>query len=157
MYDLYCSLFPSNTTVFWNAYQLIIWTVLIVVIFLGLINHTTWNKQNSQCAFITFSWAALRTIPTLDLDSYPKFFFLKFGFKFREFLKLKFDSLLRDAAGSQISPLHYAAGSQISLLHFSAGSQVNDCGSNLLSVSCSGESNLPLHFAAGIRDSLLHL
>ncbi len=35
----YCSLFPSSNTVFWNAYQMIICLVLIVVIFLGLINH----------------------------------------------------------------------------------------------------------------------
>jgi hypothetical protein len=34
--------FPSSNTVFWNAYQMIICTVLIVVIFLGLINH---NKE----------------------------------------------------------------------------------------------------------------
>jgi hypothetical protein len=31
--------FPSSNTVFWNAYQMIICIVLIVVIFLGLINH----------------------------------------------------------------------------------------------------------------------
>jgi hypothetical protein len=38
-----------------------------------------------------------------------------------ELLQLKFDSLLHDAVGSQISPLHYAVGSQISPLHFAAG------------------------------------
>ncbi len=31
--------FIYGDTVFWNAYQMIICTVLIVVIFLGLINH----------------------------------------------------------------------------------------------------------------------
>jgi hypothetical protein len=31
--------FPSSNTVFWNAYQMIICIVLIVVIFIGLINH----------------------------------------------------------------------------------------------------------------------
>jgi hypothetical protein len=31
--------FPSSNTVFWNAYQMIICLVLIVVIFLGLITH----------------------------------------------------------------------------------------------------------------------
>ncbi len=35
----YCSLFPSINTVFWNAYQMIICIVLIVVIFLCFINH----------------------------------------------------------------------------------------------------------------------
>jgi hypothetical protein len=58
----YCSLFPSSNTVFWNVYQVIICTVLIVVIFLGLINHTTWNKRNSPSAFIIFSWVGLKQL-----------------------------------------------------------------------------------------------
>jgi hypothetical protein len=69
-------------------------------------------------------------------------FFRIFSQKFVELLELKFNSLLHDAAGSQISPqhyevgsqtspLHFAAGSQISLLHDAAGSQVNDCCRNL--------------------------
>jgi hypothetical protein len=52
---------PSNNTVSWNAYQMIICLVLIVVIFLGLINQcTTWNKQIPLRAFITFSWVGLK-------------------------------------------------------------------------------------------------
>jgi hypothetical protein len=50
--------FTSSNTVFWNAHQMIICTVLIVVIFLGWLT-TTWNKQVLLRAFITFSWVGL--------------------------------------------------------------------------------------------------
>ncbi len=39
-----------------------------------------------------------------------------------ELLQLKFDSLVHDAAGSQISPVHDAAVSQMSPLHHSVES-----------------------------------
>jgi hypothetical protein len=57
--------------------------------------------------------------------------FFEFGVKFVKLSEFKFDSLLHNAAGSQISPLHFATGSQISPLDDAAGSQVNDCCRNL--------------------------
>jgi hypothetical protein len=55
--------FPSSNTVFWNAYlndyQMIICTVLIVVIFLGLIDHIM-EQTIPLRAFITLSWVGLK-------------------------------------------------------------------------------------------------
>jgi hypothetical protein len=65
-------------------------------------------------------------VPTLDLDSYRKFFF-KFGFKFVELLQLKFDSPLQSNLSAAL-----CSGE-----------------SNLADACCSGESNLPTAFCSG--------
>jgi hypothetical protein len=44
---------------------MIVCIVLIVVIFLGLINHNM-DLKNSQRAFITFSWVGLSQVGLLD-------------------------------------------------------------------------------------------
>jgi hypothetical protein len=68
-----------------------------------------------------------------------------------ELLGLKSDSLLHDAAGSQISPLHYAAGRQISRLHFALCSRESKIPTALWlpAASCSGESDLTAAFCSG--------
>jgi hypothetical protein len=101
-------------------------------------SRATVPLKGQQCEIFHLHFFSSK-VPTLDPDSYLKFF-LKFGFKFVELLQLKFDSLkLHDAAGSQISPLRHAAVSQISPLHHAARSQIS-----------------PLHYAAGSQISLLH-
>jgi hypothetical protein len=80
-------------------------------------------------------------VSTLDPDTYPKFF--RICFQNCEVIRIKIwlpaASCKNDAAGSQISPLHFAAGSQISPLHCAAGNQIS-----------------PLHFAAGNQILPLH-
>ncbi len=58
MYVLY---FLSSNTAFWNAYQMIVCVVLIVVIYLVLINHYM-ELTNSPRAFITLSWVSLSQV-----------------------------------------------------------------------------------------------
>ncbi len=117
-----------------------------------------------------FSNFFLSNVPTLDPDSYPKFF-SKLGFKFVELLQLKFDSPLHHTAGSQISPLHYATGVRFRRCISQRGVKSSHCIFQRRGVTpccilywrirfsaqnAAGSQFLPLHDAAGIQILPLH-
>jgi hypothetical protein len=78
---------------------------------------------------------------------------------FVKLLELKSDSLLHDAVGSKISPLHYAAGggkSRRCILCYAAGSQIFPLHCDSLLHLAVGSQILPLHFGAWSQILPLH-